>query len=169
MPIDINSSINSITREVFGNNLLSTMVGKPWALGLFISVVFMFLIMIYYPAKSSVKMSTIFKIFVYIFISTTCLIFIHDGVLKNRYEEKNTEDTSADMITAIGGNDPVYGNYSKVTPEHRQMNIIPEPSIEETVKEVERIVQELPTKTLGGAMPPPEKQNIFRHNELTNV
>ncbi len=168
MPVDINSSINSITRSVFGNDLLSVLVGKPWALGALISFIFMFLIMVYYPAKSSTKMSSIFKIFVYIFLASSCLIFVHDGVNRNRCDEKSAEDTSIDMVSAIGGSDPVYGNYQKVEPMHnivhRQQNIEPAPTIEQ----VESLIN-LPRTTLGGSMPPVEKENRFKQLITNNV
>lgn len=173
MPIDLYSSVNKVSHFAFGSTVLNTLFGSTTITALIIATIMIISVMILYPAKLHTPLMVVFKMFIYIFIFTLLIVFVHDGVTKYTIEEKFQDKISADLMqgTSISTRDSVYGSgYVDINPssqnqagggrteEQTEEISIPQPPVS--------IVQPKPPDTeisvLGGAKPPPHRENPYR-------
>jgi hypothetical protein len=111
--IDILSSVKSASRWAYGTKLISGTFGNSLVLALILSAVMILIVMFMYPAKKDACASVLFKMFVYMFLITSVIIFLHDGVLLSGAEEDDKAVAGGAFmggITMAGReNDPAYG------------------------------------------------------------
>lgn len=103
MPIDLNHSLNTISEQAFGNNIISGTLGNVMSCALIIAIIAIVLIMFIYPAKSGTPLLVVVKIFIYMFAATAALIFIHDGI-KRRHQTDGDRD--ADHLNLVTQSNP---------------------------------------------------------------
>lgn len=187
MPIDLHSSLNGVSEYVFGNSVLKTMLGGSISVAFVIAIIIMLIIMVMYPAKRDTPASTLIKMFIYIFLASMTLIFMHDSILKHNINEhdKQLSNDSIMRNATIGGMDVVYGSsYETIKPSHHTDNQSMqhnhsqerEDNIQEELKSVTvgkksnepqdeytgmSIVNGKTNKVLGGATPPKRPANKY--------
>ena len=105
MPIDFNSSINKVSTFTFGSPILNTLLNSPFAVSFAISVMCVVLIMFLYPAKSGTPIMTLVRLFIYTLLSTTLLVFLHDGVRSSIHKENNTNKKDEELMRGITNKD----------------------------------------------------------------
>ena len=105
MPIDLYDGIKDTSQWVFGSTLLNNILGNSVALAIIISLLMILLIMFMYPSKKGTSFTIIIKLFVYMFIRSLLVIFLHDGImkytLKDEYLNKDNEELM--QRTTLGG------------------------------------------------------------------
>jgi len=118
MPIDLCSSVNKISNYTFGSGFLNTIFGSSLSVAFVVSIIMILLIMMMYPAKSGTSLLIIVKLFIYMFMFTLLIVFLHDGVLKYAMKENVESETDSSFIknTATMGGDVVYHNYNNINP-----------------------------------------------------
>jgi len=124
MPIDICSSLNKISQYTFGSSFLYNTFGNTLSVSLIISIIMMLLVIILYPAHPNTSFITVLKLFMYMFLGSLVVVFLHNSVIKYYYEEKHNNAASLDIIRGINANnrDAVYGNYQSIQPSSTQQN-----------------------------------------------
>ena len=159
MPIDICSSLNTISNAAFGNDTLKFMFQGSIALGFAIALMCVLLIMILYPAKSGTSIIIVLKLFLYMFMLSVSFIFIHDSILKRSLNASRASGESMDFIRGVttGGRDPVYGNYVQIKPTTYEGNY--EGNSKERVVEKSSISDE--ANKILCEYPPEEKKNPY--------
>lgn len=98
MPIDFYSSLKKTSRWAFGSKLLNNIFGSSLYTSILITLVVMLVIMFVYPSKSGTKAGVLFKLFIYIFMGSLVILFIHDGVLNYMMSEKQEERNQSDVM-----------------------------------------------------------------------
>jgi hypothetical protein len=88
MPIDFYSSIKKTSQWAFNSPLLNNLLGSSIFVSLLISFIMVLIIMIMYPAKSGSSITIVLKMFLYMFMSSLIVIFLHDGIIKYMFEEQ---------------------------------------------------------------------------------
>lgn len=149
MPIDLHSSLNGVSEYVFGNSVLKTTLGGSISVAFVIAIIIMLIIMVMYPAKRDTPASTLIKMFIYIFLASMTLIFMHDSILKHNINEhdKQLSNDSIMRNATIGGMDVVYGSsYETIKPSHHIDN---QPMIEDNHSQERNIQEELKSVTVG--------------------
>ncbi len=115
MPIDLANSIKSTSQFVFASDTLNNILGSSIILGLLISIVLIVLVMILYPAKKNTSISVIGKIFIYSFIITSILVFLHDGIIKSQYDNNKYDGFLDEKHMLLSNNNiPIKPNLQTV-------------------------------------------------------
>jgi hypothetical protein len=118
MPIDLYNSLKNTSQWAFGSPLLNSILGSSLFVAIFIALFMVLLIMIMYPAKSGTSLSVVFKMFIYMFMGTLLVVFLHDGVIKYMIREEIENKQYEEVVnnaTKFGGDaDPVYGSSYKI-------------------------------------------------------
>jgi hypothetical protein len=120
MTIDLNSTVGSCSRYVFGSDLLNGILSSSVTVAVLISLVMVLLIMVMYPAKKGTGFAVIAKMGLYMFFLTMLIVFLHDSVLKFIFNEKSYQDSSEDIMRGVNSysRDPVASSvYTSVTPD----------------------------------------------------
>ena len=110
MPLNTDSSFGLLKSSVggfFGNSIKS-----PFWLALIITVIILLITIFVYPAKKTSSLSKLFKLMIYIFITTLVFLFLHDNAIKEvwltEHEDKKARDVLSGMTDFIAnGNKPV--------------------------------------------------------------
>jgi len=102
MPIDLNSSLENVSNLAFGNNILNYIFGNLVLVSVIISIISIIILLIILPVKKTTY--KIFKSFMYIFFATTLMIFLHNGVNKNKNLELNHK-SQGDIVMGGINND----------------------------------------------------------------
>jgi hypothetical protein len=97
MPIDLNYSLNTVSDQAFGNNLISNTLGSILSCALILSIISILLIMFIYPAKSGTSLVTVVKIFIYMFAACAAVLFVHDGIQRRRWREEEEQRDLQDL------------------------------------------------------------------------
>ena len=92
--------VNKYASDSIGLNKLLSHTG---ILALMISLLMVLIIMVFYPAKPGTSFYILVKIFVYMFTGTLLLVFLHDGILKDQYENTAHDLDLNDMVTNVTG------------------------------------------------------------------
>jgi hypothetical protein len=121
MPIDLLSTAKKTSQWAFGSSLINSMLGSSLFVAVMIALTMILLIMILYPAKSGTPFSIVVKMFIYMFIGSLFIVFLHDGVIRHLYDEENAQDKSDTFLqgATIEGRskDPSYAPmYKTITP-----------------------------------------------------
>jgi len=113
MPIDLNSSIKNVSNKVFGNDILNGLFSNTISLSIGIAIFSILIILSVLPMKNK-PLYKIFKVFLYIFLTSVVFVFFHDSVLKIKTKETEYNED----ITTIGGmtNDIYGGSFKRVIP-----------------------------------------------------
>ena len=111
MPVDLGSTIKKTSRFIFSSNLLNNILGSSLFLSILMSIFMLLLVMIIYPAKSGTPISVLCKLFIYMFFGSLAFIFLHDGIIKNFFEEEEMERQENDILQGTNSlnQDVVYG------------------------------------------------------------
>ena len=111
MPVDLGSTIKKTSRFIFSSNLLNNILGSSLFLSILMSIFMLLLVMIIYPAKSGTPISVLCKLFIYMFFGSLAFIFLHDGIIKNFFEEEEMERQENDILQGTNSlnKDSVYG------------------------------------------------------------
>lgn len=112
MPIDLLSTIKKTSQFAFSSPLLNNLLGSSLFCSLFITIIIMLLIMFIYPAKEGTPMSILCKLFIYSFCGTLIIVFLHDGIIKHMFDEKEQKKLDIDIMqgTNINNRDIVYSS-----------------------------------------------------------
>ena len=116
MTIDLNSSISKVSHYAFGSSALNSILSSSIFVAGVISLIMIVIVMILYPAKKNTPFFLICKMFVYMFFISWVVIFLHDGVVRYTFNDKQNENTSDDFMHNMIHKDPIYGNYTPITP-----------------------------------------------------
>jgi hypothetical protein len=147
MPIDMGSTIKKASQWAFGSPILHGIMSNNLLIAGLISLVMILIIMIMYPAKKNTKSNVLVKMFFYMFISSVFILFLHDSVIKNSFEERDTDGITDELHT--------FNNYNiinkPIVPE-RQQRVLPKPQSEEI---------DYGTGILGGFKSSPNQPNIY--------
>jgi hypothetical protein len=110
MPIDLGSSIKKTSQWAFESSFLNSVLGSSLFVGLVIAFIMILLIMVMYPSKPGTPFSVLCKMFIYMFLSSMLVIFLHDGVIKYMYDEQNKDNFNEEFIngTESTERDPTY-------------------------------------------------------------
>lgn len=92
--------VNKYASDSIGLNKLLSHTG---ILALMISLLMVLIIMVFYPAKPGTSFYILVKIFLYMFTGTLLLVFLHDGILKDQYENTAHDLDLNDMVTNVTG------------------------------------------------------------------
>lgn len=128
MPIDLNHSLNTISDQAFGNNIISSTVGDVLSCALIIAIIAILLIMFIYPAKSGTSLVTVVKIFIYMFAASAAILFVHDGIQRRRWrdeeEQRDLQDLNPNNRDFMHSNEqPVQPTQAPVPPSTQQIII----------------------------------------------
>lgn len=139
MPVDLGSTIKKTSRFIFSSNLLNNILGSSLFLSILMSIFMLLLVMIIYPAKSGTPISVLCKLFIYMFFGSLAFIFLHDGIIKNFFEEEELERQENDILQGTNSlnKDVVYGK-TMIDPTIKKPDIKLAPvqkKIEEPVEE----------------------------------
>lgn len=114
MPIDFLSTTNSLQSAV-ESSWANTVFGGTVSTAIMISILFVLLIMVMYPAKSGTSFWVVVKMWLYALVSVGVLLFLHDGVLRAKIKKEHTDglnDISVQLSkSTYGSADPAYGGY----------------------------------------------------------
>ena len=137
MPIDLFSSINCISNYTFGNDLLNSLFGSTITVALIISFIMILLVMLMYPAKSGTSIKIVLKMFIYMTIFSTLILFLYKSINKYRWDDEHNDKISSDIMRGvnISDRDIVYGVNNLINPK-----IVDESKIK---KELEEVGQQL--------------------------
>jgi len=108
MPIDLGSSIKKTSQWAFGSPVLNTLLSNSIVVGLVISIIMILIVMAIYPAKKGTKFSLVFKMFFYMFLSSSIIIFLHDGIIKYMFDEQNKNNDHEDVLRGMNIQDRNY-------------------------------------------------------------
>ena len=164
MSIDFMSGLNNVGQYAFSSVFLNSVVGNSVMLALVISIIMILLIMIFYPAKKNTGCFVLFKIFIYSFLISSFVIFLHDGVMKYHYLEKIENRDNAAILGGLtsNGKDPAYEYYNTMQTNNNQ-NITN--SAINTSNQIntnsQQDVKPIPFTTLIGPKPPPPPSNPY--------
>lgn len=89
----------------FGSSLRS-----PFWMALIITVVIILIILFVYPAKKSASLSKLFKLMIYIFVTTLIFLFLHNSALHDTWKKENEDEKQR---AAIGGMSDFINNGGK--------------------------------------------------------
>jgi hypothetical protein len=140
MPVDLGSTIKKTSRFIFSSNLLNNILGSSLFLSILISIFMLLVVMINYPAKSGTPISVLCKLFIYMFFGSLAFIFLHDGIIKNFFEEEEMERQENDVLQGTNSlnQDIVYGK-TMIDPTIKKPDIklmsVQKKTIEEPPKE----------------------------------
>ncbi len=117
MPIDLLSTIKKTSQFAFSSPLLNNLLGSSLFTALVITTIIILLIMFIYPAKKDTPLTVVFKLFIYSFCASLLIVFLHDGVIKHMFEEKEKIKIDTDIMygTNINNRDVVYSS-KPITP-----------------------------------------------------
>ena len=83
MPLEFGDLIKGGSNSIFSS--YGSWFSSPFLVALLITFIVILIILVMYPAKSNASLIKIFKMFLYVFIGTFVIVFLHDGcVEKNR-------------------------------------------------------------------------------------
>lgn len=124
MPIDLCSSINKTSRWAFGSPVLNSLLGSSIWLAILITIFIVIIIMVMYPAKKNTPLSLVFKMSIYIFLTTMLLLFLHDGIIKYLYDEEYQEKSNNEILRGVDmeDKDVVYNSTSMINPAMQSTN-----------------------------------------------
>lgn len=119
MPVDLYGSIRKTSQWAFDSPILNNILASSLFVAVSIALIMVLIVMIMYPAQSGTSILVVIKMFIYMFLSSLLIVFLHDGVMKFLAEEKDNELETTQFMqnTTLEGraNDPAYQNlYKKV-------------------------------------------------------
>lgn len=167
MPIDLCSSVNSVSQYAFGSSALNNILSSSIFVAIVIAIIMTLLIMILYPAKKGTPFFLVGKMFVYMFFISWLVIFLHDSVLRYTFDEDKQTDSSYDFVAQMAGpKDPVYGS------DHKPISPTPIAIVEPAQQSLQQPVPDKSNVTggsdiigagnLGGYHPPTTGGNPFK-------
>lgn len=119
--IDLLSSFKKTSQFAFSSPIINGLLGSSLFLGAIIAVIMILIIMVLYPAKPGTPFSIVCKMFIYMFLSSVLLIFIHDGIIKYMHDEQNRDQDSESFMRGIEpGNKDIYNLAPPVAPNLNQ-------------------------------------------------
>jgi hypothetical protein len=102
MPLNFSSLASKINTAVFESNILNKCLANNFLFAFCISLFFITLVMIIYPAKKGTSISVVIKLFIYIYLTLLCLLLLHDGVAKKNWNADHKERQNNDLFDALG-------------------------------------------------------------------
>jgi len=180
MAIDLNSSIKSFSRMAFGSDTLNNIFGSSVFIALLISIIMIFIIMIFYPAKRGTGFIVLARMFLYMTFTTLFVIFLHDSILKYQFEDNDVVASNDDLMRGITDKNVAY-QFKPIEPtsttesnnitgsgESNESNNISNEfnstsnEFNSTSDEFNSILAGDVNYVLGGAPPPPPVVNPFK-------
>ena len=161
MPIDLCSSVGSVSQYAFGSSALNGILSSSIFMAIMISFIMVILIMILYPAKKGTSFFLVGKMFVYMFFISWMLVFLHDSVLNYINKEKEQSDLSHDFMHGVSHKDPVYGNYEPISPTQTIESAEPVIAIPDVIEQPTP-VPVINNGRLGGSHPPISGGNPYK-------
>lgn len=124
MPFTSDAGVG-IIKNTFGG-FFGSSIRSPFWMALIITVVIILIILSVYPAKKSASLSKLFKLIIYIFITSLILLFLHDNALHETWKSEHDDEKQRQ---AIGGmNDFINNGGKPIIPGQPQQPIV-EPRI----------------------------------------
>lgn len=140
MPIDFLSTTNSLQSAV-ESSWANTIFGGTVSTAVMISLLFVLLIMVMYPAKSGTSFWIVIKMWLYSLVAVGVLLFLHDGVLQAKLRKEHQDGLNEISVQpsreAYGAADPAYSSFIdqngvKATPDISNNLTIQEPPSQPT-------------------------------------
>ena len=127
MSIDLANSIKSSSNWAFKSIIPTGVLSSSITVAVLVSVVMVTLIALFYPAKRGTSFFILVKLFVYMFISSMVIVFLHDSVVKSIRDDEQENKNMTDMMNGLttGGRSAVYrGGNTLVTPSNLDTSAI---------------------------------------------
>lgn len=189
MAIDIAESLTSLSQWVFGSTLLHDIFSNAIVISVVISLIMVVLLMFIYPAKANTGVSVLVKLFIYMALSTSLIIFLHDNVVKYNSQNVDVDTTHGGIMGGLNRYDDNItlgsGSYVPVQPldssyqkpiEHNPLPIqtysqVSGGDLDKSISldksnslnisdDLDKSFQ-LPSTTLGGCAPPSQRRSLF--------
>lgn len=118
MAIDIEGSIDKVSNAAFSYSFFNKILSNPLFIGIAIALIFILLLMVYYPAKKGTSLLIPFKIFLYTFLSSFLIVFLHDSVIKHTISQEYKQFADEELIGGLNheNRDGIYNNTAPVKP-----------------------------------------------------
>ena len=157
MAIDLYSTLKNTSQWAFGSTILNGILSSSIFVAFVIAMIMVLLIMLMYPAKSGTSFSVVCKLFVYMFLGSLLVLFLHDGVLtymlKEEYSNNSTDSLMQDVLDEpirVERRDPNQNTNNQNTNSQRDTS-----PIDNTIEEIDDTPLQLNTSgTLSGPKPP---------------
>lgn len=86
-----------IFKGIFGG-FFGTSLRSPFWMALIITVIIILIILFVYPAKKSASLSKLFKLMIYIFVTSLILIFLHDSAMLEAWKIEHEDEKQRQAI-----------------------------------------------------------------------
>lgn len=117
MVIEIGDLLNKAARSTCSINMLNPICSSVVYTSIVLSVLVILIMIIINPSKSEGSAAMgILKMFLYVFIFTLIILFLHSSTIKSNYKKKYLNNNVDNFITKMHNSrdDPIY-NKSKVS------------------------------------------------------
>ena len=165
MAIDLYNTLRNTSQWAFGSAILNGILSSSIFVAFVVALLMVLLIMMMYPAKSGTSFSVVCKLFIYMFLGSLFVLFLHDGVLTYMIKEENNKTNADSLIQDVldeaprsnmrpFDNKPVFKPV-KNSPLNSPRNILQD----QTEEPEEHIIDDTPTQlntrgSLAGPKPP---------------
>lgn len=111
MPIDLLSTVKKTSHFAFSSPLLNNVLGSSLFVSIIVALIMVLLVMIMYPAQKNTPFSVICKMFLYMFLGSIIVVFLHDGVIKCMLQEEIDDRQQEDFMRGVipTNRDQYYG------------------------------------------------------------
>ncbi len=128
MAIDLYNTLRNTSQWAFGSSILNGILSSSIFVAFVIALLMVLLIMMMYPAKSGTSFSVVFKIFIYMFLSSLFVLFLHDGVLTYMIKEEHAKTNSDSLMQDVLDDPPTMVNKSSIKIPDKISDKIPDKS-----------------------------------------
>ena len=101
MPFECSKFFEKSYNFYFTSIGMNKIFKSPFNISILLTLIILFIIIIYFPSKPNTPIYIIFKIGFYIFLSSYLAIFLHGCIIKNINKKKNNDD---EIYSYSGGN-----------------------------------------------------------------
>ena len=124
--IEFNSLINSIQNNIHGIPFFNGILSNIVYVSITLSILLIIMILFIYPCKETTPAWVLAKLFVYLSITNLIIFSMHNSIMKNKYSEKFSSETSEKFINNInsrGGSASIYNSENiKVVPTFKEID-----------------------------------------------
>ena len=101
MPFECSKFFEESYNFYFTSIGMNKIFKSPFNISILLTLIILFIIIIYFPSKQNTPIYILFKIGFYIFLSSYLAVFLHGCIIKNINKKKNNDD---EIYSYSGGN-----------------------------------------------------------------
>lgn len=123
MAIEFSSVTNGISNYLYTSSFLNCTLTNVLYTSIILSIILLIIVLFVY---TDAQESSVFKLFLHMFIVNTVVLAAHQSVLAIKYKENNIDAATSDIMTNINrkGGNVIYDDENvKVTPKFKDMDI----------------------------------------------